>query len=402
MGSALRMAESQGLHRDGLALGLSPFETEMRRRLWWYMVTLDGRLTELIGAKSSLPPYMDTLLPSNINDSDLDPAMDAHPRGRQGATEMTFCLARYEIALFLREHDPRSPESRNMMASGGRDKPSVSDLERKLEERYLRFCDPVVPVQFLTTTSARSSICKLRQMAQHRTSRHYAEDAGNMSSEQRNLTLNTAARNVEYDNLIHTSRSLRGFLWHSNFQFPWGAPIFILKILASSGDWDDDMQTAWARIEELYETHPELISGDKVPHLILSKLTQMAWGARQNFLNASAQDRGGNANWDAIQMAQQPTPAAVVALQTAQIGRQVDNVPGGGFGLAMRAFTGQGWNQGQDFPAQFNNANGGGNGVEQRNGDGTGHVPANAAAANLDYFDPTFMAEMDWLNWSGY
>lgn len=64
----------------------------MRRRLWWYMVTLDGRLTELMGAKRSLPPYMDVLLPSNVNDNDLNPTMNAPPQGRVGATEMTFCL----------------------------------------------------------------------------------------------------------------------------------------------------------------------------------------------------------------------------------------------------------------------------------------------------------------------
>lgn len=34
-GLALRIAQSLGLHRDGSKFGLSPFDTEMRRRLWW-------------------------------------------------------------------------------------------------------------------------------------------------------------------------------------------------------------------------------------------------------------------------------------------------------------------------------------------------------------------------------
>jgi hypothetical protein len=34
-GLALRIAQSLGLHRDGTKFGLSPFDTEMRRRLWW-------------------------------------------------------------------------------------------------------------------------------------------------------------------------------------------------------------------------------------------------------------------------------------------------------------------------------------------------------------------------------
>src|SRR5690242_19811923 len=107
MGSAIRMAQSQGLHRDGTALGLSAFETEMRRRLWWYIVTLDERLTELAGSESSSFRFTDTALPSNVNDADLEPDMPKLPRERTGASEMTFCLVKYEIARFMRENDPR-------------------------------------------------------------------------------------------------------------------------------------------------------------------------------------------------------------------------------------------------------------------------------------------------------
>ncbi|PVH79988.1 hypothetical protein DL98DRAFT_588771 [Cadophora sp. DSE1049] len=33
----IRVAHSKGLHRDGTQLGLTPFETEMLRRLWWQL-----------------------------------------------------------------------------------------------------------------------------------------------------------------------------------------------------------------------------------------------------------------------------------------------------------------------------------------------------------------------------
>ena len=39
-GLLLRMAHSTGIHRDGLQFGLPPFDTEMRRRLWWQVCTL--------------------------------------------------------------------------------------------------------------------------------------------------------------------------------------------------------------------------------------------------------------------------------------------------------------------------------------------------------------------------
>jgi hypothetical protein len=43
-GLATRIANALGIHRDGAQFGLSPFETEMRRRLWWQVCTL-GTLT---------------------------------------------------------------------------------------------------------------------------------------------------------------------------------------------------------------------------------------------------------------------------------------------------------------------------------------------------------------------
>lgn len=46
MGLVVRMAQALGIHRDGTYFGLSPFETEMRRRLWWQVCILDARSSE--------------------------------------------------------------------------------------------------------------------------------------------------------------------------------------------------------------------------------------------------------------------------------------------------------------------------------------------------------------------
>jgi len=36
-GIAILVAEGMGMHIDGALLGLSPFETEIRRRIWWQL-----------------------------------------------------------------------------------------------------------------------------------------------------------------------------------------------------------------------------------------------------------------------------------------------------------------------------------------------------------------------------
>lgn len=45
-GLAVRIAQTLGIHRDGTHFGLTPFNIEMRRRLWWQVCILDARSSE--------------------------------------------------------------------------------------------------------------------------------------------------------------------------------------------------------------------------------------------------------------------------------------------------------------------------------------------------------------------
>jgi hypothetical protein len=299
MGTTIRLAQSQGLHRDGSNLGLSLFEVEMRRRLWWYIVTLDARLTEIIGGESSLPKSMDALLPSNLSDDDLSRTMTYYPHIQTGASEMTFCLVRYEIARFQCERE--SSRSDNLSTPSraahpiidGVERGGLSGLESFLEQKYLRFCDPVIPLQLLATTTARSTLCKLKQMAIHSINRSTPEEGHALqhpvdAEENRRKTFSLAVRNVQYDNLIHSTRSQGKYLWFVNFHIPWGGPVYVLKALAYRPEWDSDMKAAWEQIEELYDHHPEYLENenDKDIYHILRGLTLKAWSAREDALKA--------------------------------------------------------------------------------------------------------------------
>ena len=95
---ALGLARSQGFHRDGEKLGLNPFETEMRRRLWWVLLSLDTRFSEEEENGSVSAVYLDDVnIPLNINDSDLVPHMTSPPEPRKGCTDITLSLVRFEL-----------------------------------------------------------------------------------------------------------------------------------------------------------------------------------------------------------------------------------------------------------------------------------------------------------------
>lgn len=97
--AVVRVAQSLGLHRDGSLLGISAFETEMRRRIWYEICLLDLKTAQDHGCDPSITTASyDTQMPLNINDQDLSEDPNAPPPvARSEFTEMTFCLVRYEM-----------------------------------------------------------------------------------------------------------------------------------------------------------------------------------------------------------------------------------------------------------------------------------------------------------------
>jgi len=97
-GLAIRIAQAMGLHRNGERLGLSPFESELRRRLWWHFLDRDSRAGEDYGLQKLCNLRSDADLPLNVDDSDLYLEMKALPPPRSGLTAMTLPLVSYHIA----------------------------------------------------------------------------------------------------------------------------------------------------------------------------------------------------------------------------------------------------------------------------------------------------------------
>ncbi|KAH8170623.1 fungal specific transcription factor domain-containing protein [Sarocladium implicatum] len=101
-GTVLRIAQKMGYHRDGEALNLPPFETEMRRRIWWQIISNDVKYALFSGLNRSLfPVHWDTKRPSNLNDADMYPGLTAPAKDRNGPTEMAYVLITTEITKSL-------------------------------------------------------------------------------------------------------------------------------------------------------------------------------------------------------------------------------------------------------------------------------------------------------------
>jgi Fungal specific transcription factor domain len=156
-GLTTHLAQALGVHRDGTNFGLSPFETEMRRRLWWHICILDTRAAEDHGADPTFTEaFYDARMPLNINDDDISPETKETPNERQGTTEMTFCLIRFELSAASRRMNFAGPGlthcgfKRPQKTLEERER-MIEEIHKRVDEKYLQYCDMTVPFVYLGT-----------------------------------------------------------------------------------------------------------------------------------------------------------------------------------------------------------------------------------------------------------
>ena len=288
-GVATRTAHGMGVHRDGTVLGLPPFETEMRRRLWLQIILLDFNAAELggFGALSEVN-WWNTKPPSNINDADIWPDMKEPPVEKTGATEMIACLLRCEIITSWRsklvqmgtaEQDLTPAVRRWVETATIPEKDAfIAEFESNLEEKYLQYCDPSKPLHMMASIMGRIT-CKSKGMQIRAHPRRSAIERDIPNSE-RQFLWTTSMSLIEADNMAHSYRSLQKFNWHTDVNFQWHALIYVLGELIARpiGENKDD---AWARIEGIFKDHPNFISDHKRPlHIAIASMCLKAWRSR--------------------------------------------------------------------------------------------------------------------------
>ncbi|CAG8037413.1 unnamed protein product [Penicillium salamii] len=227
----LRIAQGLGLHRDGTNFALKPFETEMRRRLWWHISLLDVRASEDHGTDPLIHETMyDTRLPLNINDEDITPDMDEPPAEREGCTDATFCLIRCEITSALRRANYVCPGAQ-WRTPGGIPSPErcermIQIISDRCEQKYIRHCDMNIPIQWCSATVARLILAKLWLIVHHPMTR---KDRSNISQATRESLFQTAIEVLEFGRLLEADPKTAkwGWLFRTNMQ--WHGVAFVLS-----------------------------------------------------------------------------------------------------------------------------------------------------------------------------
>ncbi|MCJ1283793.1 hypothetical protein MMC26_003124 [Xylographa opegraphella] len=282
-GVAVRIAQTIGVHRDGAALGLAIFESEMRRRLWWQILQLDGQSTNRCGLNvGTWSGFWNSKIPSNLNDSDLYPGMETMPAEHIGATEMIFCLVRATFAKCFKDIGYRaavngSPDgSTKSVADKER---IINELETDIKDRFLRFCDPSIPLHILVDGVARSAISALRLTVHH--PRQYPDKGASMPQEEKDMLFRVSLNMIELGSSSRLTEKLMRFLWHMFVQFQFDVFVYLLGELRirTSGEL---VERAWHEVELAYKFYPEFLDDrSNAFYAAIRNLTLKAWQRRE-------------------------------------------------------------------------------------------------------------------------
>lgn len=287
------MATCLGLHRDGTKLGLSIFETEQRRRLWWQLVVLDKRISEMTGSAITAlsSSRTDSRLPLNVNDTDLHPQTKEISTVATGLTEMTFSLTRIEFTIATAPSSIR-PNPSIFKAQCKDSNPSAATRDgntslfhnieeycNHIESRYISHCDSRIPIQHFTLLTARMSLHKLRVidfMCRR-------IPTSQLPEKERDTLFLTAVQMVEYDNTIYTTESLRGFLWSTHYQAAMPGYTYLVSELQhrTTGEL---CERAWEALTKNHDHRGLIRKLDSPMHTAFGHSVLRAWRAREKVL----------------------------------------------------------------------------------------------------------------------
>jgi hypothetical protein len=284
-GIAVRIAQRLGLHRDGSQLGLSLFETEMRRRLWWQLLVVDTIIGHMSGSVSPPVPMTDTQAPGNLNDSELHPTMQETPQEHPGATEMVFCMARYEMGKWLqRQARPNisfDGHWRQISSTGTPLKEKdrmIKQLADAMEQNILSHLDLSIPLHFVTSLVAQSAMSIVRLMAHH--PRNYQEQGLTMRQEDKDRLFDLCLKVAEFGDHLYLNKSMHRYLWHVDYHVPWDALIFMLSELRHRRA-NEKTEQAWRMIDVIWSRHQQKLQMkiNSGFHLAISSLILKAWAS---------------------------------------------------------------------------------------------------------------------------
>ncbi|RFU73576.1 fungal specific transcription factor domain-containing [Trichoderma arundinaceum] len=247
----IRIAQGLGIHRDGTNFGLSPYETEQRRRVWWAIMTLDFRSSEEMGTDLIIADGdFDTQLPSNINDADITPTGTEYPVPREGKSETAISLVRFEVcAMSRRLHDASTGKNPCVKVETG----TVPEKERilvefyqKIEDRFLQHLDEEVDALYWVAAMISRIIMAKMCLIVYQPMLFPGSDR-ELTAEIRERIYIASIEIIEYNHRLNTDPRCKQYRWLFRTYTNWHAIAYIL-VETCRRPWTALVERGWEAV----------------------------------------------------------------------------------------------------------------------------------------------------------
>lgn len=242
-GLVIRMAQYLGLQRDGAHFRkLSPFDIEMRRRVWWAVCMLDLRASEDQGTDLTIVSgSFDTKIALNINDGDISVESTQVPTERIGVTDMTFPRINAELCDIMRQM--MAPGFRNGAAGLEDQNRMLNEIYQRYQQGYFQYTTEAGNIAYwVGATIARLVMAKMTLIVSLPIL--FTSTSEDFSDELRTKLLVSAIEVAEYNHALHAEQACRHWRWIFQTYTHWHAIVYLM-IEVSQRPWSPIIERAW-------------------------------------------------------------------------------------------------------------------------------------------------------------
>jgi hypothetical protein len=246
-GLVIRIAQALGLHRDGSHFeNFTPYEAEIRRRVWWALCALDVRASQDQGMDLTITGgSFDTKLPLNINDADIGPQTKETPKKRESVTDMTFAFLSCKVCNIVR-HLLAPAVGKGAKAPGDQDS-LLNEISENLNRSFLQHWsdDSENIVSWTAIILTRLIYAKMTLIIYSPVL--FTSPGEHLSEELRTRLLISAIEVAEYNHKLNAEKSCRKWRWIYQTYTHWHAIVYLL-LESAQRSWSPIVERAWVAL----------------------------------------------------------------------------------------------------------------------------------------------------------
>lgn len=250
VGTAIRLAECMGLHRDPSEYGLPPLESHVRRMVWYQLCFLDIRTCEAQGPRPTIrKDDFDTRYPLNINDNDLlQPSVVESTQW----TDMTFTRIRFECNEMHRVlwTDRLRLEKKQISLTHVLGK--IENFRKAMDDRYLPMFDETIPFHRCAHLVLDVLVSRMHIMVLHR---YHNSVSVRIPDRLRQIILTTGTKQMEDAIQLETSPDLQPWAWYTGAYQQYHTA-FLLLVEVFSYPMRREADRIWRCLDYIFETNP--------------------------------------------------------------------------------------------------------------------------------------------------